>query len=119
MSLRAEIQQEIGNAFDTDLADAVKTLILVKRVDTYNTDTGLTDAIETTYTTRGVLSEYMGRELFDTGIKPTDIKTIILANELSATPNIDEHIIDGSTKYKIIKVKQDPAQATWELQCRL
>jgi len=118
MGLRSEIQNDLAAAFDGDLADAVKTINLIKITNDYSTDTGLDTPTETLYATRGVLSSYI-RELFDTGVEPSDKNILILTNELDAIPEIDDYIDYSSTRYKIIKVKDDPADATWELQCRL
>ena len=118
MSLRTDIQTDIAAAFDTDLADAVKTLNLVQIADSYDPTTGVNTPTETAYATRGVLASYKNREFFDRSIEPTDVRAIILTNELSATPEIDDYIEYGTIRYKIISAVADPADAHWELQCR-
>ena len=46
---------------------------------------------------------------------------IVLANELNATPEVDDKIIDTNkgVTYKILSVMTDPADAHWEIQCRI
>lgn len=119
MGLKSDIQGDLADAFDSDLADVIKTINLVKITDSYNTDTGLNEPTETSYPTRGVLDAYKSMEVFDTSIEPADIKAIILTNELDATPEIDDYIEYGTIRYKILAVNADPADAHWELKCRL
>jgi len=119
VGLREDIQKDLGIAFDTDLSDAVKTLFLIKlSTGDYSEDTGINTPVESTYSTRGVLDGYEDRELFDSAVHPTDVKAIILTNELSATPEIDDYIECSGIRYKAINVMADPADAHWEIQCR-
>jgi len=119
MGLREDIQRDLGAAFDTDLADAVKILTLIKISGAYNTELSENVVTETSFTTRGVLDSYLDREVFNESVHPTDAKAIILTNELAATPEIDDYIEGAGKKFKIINVAADPADAHWELQCRL
>ena len=118
MGLREDIQTDIGAAFDGDLADAVKVLTLIKITGTYNDDPGDNTLTEVPFQTRGVLDKYEAIEIFNESVRPTDVKAIILINELDTTPEIDDYIEYSGIGYKIIRVRSDPADAHWELQCR-
>ena len=85
MGLRSEIQTEVAAAFNTDLADAVQTIILVDNKNSiYNPATGDYSETGLTHSTRGVISSYTQLEIRNSGgsIDITDNKILILANEI-------------------------------------
>lgn len=121
MGLRDEIQSEVAEAFDTDLADAVQTIVLVSNKNSiYNPATG--DYTETglTYSTRGTISYFTQLEILNSGgaIDITDNKVLILANEVTTVPTTDHLVRVGSAEYRILKVKMDPAKVAYSLQVR-
>ena len=122
MGLRADVQDSVADAFDGDLNDAVKEFVLEQSVrtdGTYDTATGLfTAGAVTNYSSRGVFSNYDLEERFNTAIEVTDLKLIILANEITADPNLKDVIIEGTDRYRIINKSFDPAIATITLQIR-
>lgn len=121
MGLRTEIQSEVGQAFDTDLADAVQTIIVVDNKNSiYNPTTGDYSETGLTYSTRGVVSSYTQLEIRNSGgaIDITDNKILILVNELSVIPRTDHLLRIDSSEYRILKIKQDPAKATYTFQVR-
>lgn len=115
MGLRNDIQTDVGVAFDGDLADAVQSLTLIQVTSLYDLLSGENVNTETTVATRGAVTGFTNIEVFNESFQPTDVKILILQNELEAIPKIDDYIETATTKYKIIIVKQDPAGAHWEL----
>ena len=121
MGLRDEIQTEVGLAFNDDLADAVQTIIVVDNKNSiYNPTTGDYSESGLTYSTRGVMSSYTQLEIRNSGgaIDITDNKVLILTNEISVILRTDYLLRIGSLEYRILKIKLDPAKATYTLQVR-
>jgi len=118
MGLRDDLQTDLAEAFDTDLADAV-TSFTYRIVDrTIDTNTNTTSETSTDYSTRGVIGRFK-KELFrDSNVLPTDSKITILQHELAVIPIMEAFIVTSDITYTIIKVRQDPAHAAWTLQCR-
>lgn len=115
MGMRDEVQADLKEAFDTDLADAVKAFTGSRTVDlSYDpvTDTRLTDA--ESYTGRGVFGNFSKSEIDNLNILVTDVRLLCLQSEVTDTPQNDD-IINGM---RLIKVGKDPADATWVLQLR-
>ncbi|QJI40475.1 hypothetical protein HKK52_05935 [Pseudomonas sp. ADAK2] len=129
MGMRDEIQAEMAEAFDDPdgLADAVKPVLGVRKVaGEYDPDTGTAPEVVVTYGGRGVFGSYLAREIDGSLIQTTDVKLLILQNELfvtvagvptaeSATPVIGD-IISGK---RALNVSQDPVGATWTIQLRV
>lgn len=119
MGLRSEIQEAISEAFDLDLADAVSQVTHNSMTgSTYDTATGLNTLTYTSNTIRGVFDGYSQLERFNSYIQPTDVKFIVLQNELVLIPEIKDEIVDNTTTYKIIQIEKDPANATMVLHLR-
>lgn len=121
MELRAEIQADVAEAFDTDLADAVQTMILVDNKNSvYNPNTGVYTETGLTYSTRGTISYFTQLEIINSGgsIDITDNKVLILANEVDVIPITDYLLRVGSAEYRILKTKMDPAKVAYILQVR-
>lgn len=121
MGLREELQTDIKEAFDEDLSDGVTPVILRKRDQAgtvYDPDTGLSVTSSVDYSTRGIFSDYSTLERFNTHIAPTDVKFIIIANEISVLPGVKDKLIDGTAEYSVIRFEQDPIKATYTLHVR-
>ena len=121
MGLRAEIQSDIAEAFDTDLSDAVKPITLIDRKNgVYDPATGDLTGAETTTDTRGVVSPFTSLEVLYSGgsIDIKDSKIIILANEISIEPSTEHIVKIANEEYSILKVKKYPADATYTLHTR-
>ena len=121
MGLREDLQTDLKEAFDEDLADGVKTVVLRKRDQSstvYDPDTGLSTTPSTDYSTRGIFDEYSTLERFNTQIAPTDVKFIIIANELSIVPGVKDKLIDGTNEYSVIRFEKDPVEATYIIHLR-
>lgn len=52
------------------------------------------------------------------GIPATDRSILIIQGSLAATPKRGDRVTILGQTYDIINVKQDPGEATWELQAR-
>lgn len=122
MGLRDELQADLAEAFDDDLSDAV-TAFTGTRTVADDTDSGIDDwmnppdtpsASTLTYTGRGVFTDYSTYELDSDIIDVTDVKLIVLQNEITAEPIADDKI----NGYSVIRVSKDPANATYEIQLR-
>src|SRR5690554_199988 len=124
MSLRDDIQADIAEAFDTDLADAVRSFTGSREVvGEYDPVTGTTGGTTVTYSGRGVFGSFRQDEIDGQHIIATDTKLTALQNELllldeqnvvtetQAEPRVNDDI-DGQT---VVAVQQDPADATWTL----
>lgn len=127
MGLRDELQADLAEAFNTDLADAVSAVDGSRSVPgTYDPEKGgSTPATTLYYTGRGVFGRYQDREVDGTRIQASDVRLKALQNELllkdgdvvtdrPATPSIGDRI----SGYRVMNVGQDPAKATWTIQLR-
>lgn len=115
MGMRDEIQADLKQAFDTDLADAVKAFTGSRTVDlSYDpvTDTQLTDV--ESYTGRGVFGNFSKSEIDNLNILITDVRLLCLQSDVTDAPQNDD-VINGM---RLIKVGKDPADVTWVLQLR-
>lgn len=125
MGLRDEIQADLAEAFDEDLADAVSTF-----TGTYM-GPGVWDPVnETTtaqpviYTGRGVLDSYDSRRIDDLNILVGDVLLICLANEVTDRPavghqiTVDDLLTGQQVTYRIVSPGFDPAKAHYEIQLR-
>lgn len=126
MGLRDDLQRDLAEAFNTDLADAVNPVVGVRKVQgEYDPDSGSTSETITNYSGRGVFGKYLAKEIDGSLIQTTDEKLTILQTELFitlageptetlATPEIGD-AIGGK---RAMNVSQDPAKATWTVQLR-
>ena len=122
MGLRDDIQADLAEAFDDELADAV-TAFTGTRTTASDTDDGTDDWMNPpgtpsnstmTYTGRGVFADYSTYELESDIINVTDVKLICLANEITNEPIADDKI----NGYSVVRVDKDPAEAAYEIQLR-
>lgn len=125
MGLREDIQTDLAEAFDTDLADAVQAFTgEYLGPGVYDPVTEETTAQPVTYTGRGVLDSYDSRRIDSVNIKVGDVMLICLANELTDKPAVGHKIttIDLLTGdpavYTVVSPGIDPAKAHIELQLR-
>ena len=122
MGLRDDLQADLAEAFNDDLADAVTAFIGTRAVAS-DTDSDIDDWMNPpnapsnntmTYTGRGVFTDYSTYELNSDIINVTDVKLIVLQNEITAEPIADDKI----NGYSVVRVNRDPALATYEIQLR-
>lgn len=125
MGIRDELQTDIAEAFDTDLADAVNDFsgryVILSGWDPV-TETGGETVV--TYTGRGVLSRYKTIRIDNVNILAGDLRLIALKNEVTDEPAIDHIItapdlITGNLQdYTVVDASTDPAAATYKIQLR-
>lgn len=118
MGLSNDIYQSVSEAFNGDLKDAVRTITLRKPGETFDPLTNSVSYVNLDYNTRGVIGEFELEEINNSSVMPNDVRAIILQNELTETPEIDDLLISNLGTFKIVKVMQDPANVIWGLQCR-
>lgn len=115
MGLRADIQADIAEAFDSDLADAVTSFTASHPGSpAYDPATGSVTATPTPYTGRGVFGDYRADHIDGTVILATDKQLIALQNDVARAPAVGDTIAGMSA----VRVEQDPAAATWVVQLR-
>ena len=120
MSLRDEIQAEIAEAFNEDLADAVHTFTC-ERVSKTNWDPKTETSIEVkeNYSGRGVLfGAYSQYEIQTLGVLATDKKATVLQNEVTMVPIMEDEWITPLGTFRIKHIQQDPASTIWKCQLR-
>lgn len=113
--MKQEITNELKQAFDTDLKDAVRAFTATR--DTPSDDDWASNdnqSEQSTYTGRGVFSNYQAHEIDGQSITMHDVKLICLADELTETPMIDD-VIDGK---RVLAVGTDPAGVSFTIQLR-
>lgn len=120
MGLRDELQAEIAEAFDEDLADAVHTFTCERIVSTsWNPKTNTSENVVENYSGRGVLfGSYNQYEIQTLGVLATDNKAVILQNEVTMVPKIDDEWVTGLGTFRVIHIQQDPAATIWKCQLR-
>lgn len=114
MGLRDDLQTDIAAAFDTDLADAVRSFTGSRVVaGEYDPVTG-SSTTTVTYAGRGVFGGYSVQEADGQHILATDTKLVALQSETTDTPQ-EGDTIDG---LEVVRVQKDPAAASWTLTLR-
>lgn len=128
MGMREEIQAELAEAFDDPdgLADAVKPLIGSRTEQGEYDPDNPSGEIVISYAGRGVFGSYLAREIDGTLIETTDVKLLVLQNELLqvvagevAAVVVEPKIGDHVSGTRVLNVAADPADATWTLQLRV
>lgn len=120
MSLRDEIQADIAEAFNEDLADAVHTFTCDRIVSrNWNPKTNTSEDVVERYEGRGVLfGSYNQYEILTLGVLATDKKAIVLQNEVSKEPMIGDKWNTSQGVFRVMHIKQDPISASWKCQLR-
>lgn len=126
MGLRDELQADLAEAFNTDLADAVLAFTGdYMGPGVFDPITEETTAQPVTYSGRGVLSRYEDRRIDNVNILVGDLRLTALTNEVTDTPDVGHKItapdlLDRTRQvtYLIKSVRADPASATYRIQLR-
>ena len=121
-NMRDELQAELAAAFNEDLADAVDSFTCTKLVysGVFDFETQTYPVIgNESYSGRGVLFGSYQREL----VKPADYqaedaKAVVLQNEVTRVPQIDDVWVTSKGNFKVINIGADPAAATFTIQLR-
>lgn len=126
MGLRDEIQAELAEAFDDDLADAVSAFtgnyIAPGEWDPVEETT---TSVPITYAGRGVLAKYETKRIDNINILSGDLQLIAITIEVTDRP-AEGHTIAApdladrakSVSYVVKGVQVDPASATYQIQLR-
>ena len=120
MGLRDEIQADIAEAFNTDLADAVYSFTCERITKSnWNPVTETYDEVKVKYSGRGTLfGSYSQYEIQTLGVLAEDRKATLLQNEVSNTPLINDEWDTSRGKFKVMHIEQDPASTIWTIQLR-
>lgn len=126
MGLRDELQADLAQAFNTDLADAVLAFTgEYMGPGVVDPVTEETTAQTVTYSGRGVLSRYEDSRIDNVNILVGDLRLTALTNEVTDTPDVGHKItapdlMDRAKQvvYLVKSVRSDPASATYRLQLR-
>ena len=120
MGLRDEVTADIKDAFNTDLADAVKpftgsrTVQGEPSIEDILTNTVGSNSTIINYSGRGVFGSYKELEVDSESIRMNDVKLIVLQDEITNIPKLDDKI----NGYQVVAVQQDPSSTIWNLQLR-
>jgi hypothetical protein len=125
MGLRDDVQADLAEAFDDDLADAVQAFTgSYMGPGVWDPVNETTTAQPVTYNGRGVLDSYDSRRIDGLNILVGDLLLICLANEVTDRPAVGHQItvtdlITGQPAvYRIVSPGVDPASAHYEIQLR-
>lgn len=125
MGLRDDIQADLAEAFDEDLADAVVPFSgTYLGPGVYDPVAEETTAQPVTYSGRGVLDAYDSRRIDGVNILAGDVLLICLANEVRDKPAVGhqitvEDLLTGEqATYRIVSPGIDPAKIHYEIQLR-
>ena len=122
MGIKDDIQAEVAAAFSADLADAVDTFTSEKPI--YS---GEFDFEPQTYPVVGSESELGRGVLFGSYVKDmvkptddqvTDAEAIVLENEVTAVPQIDDIWATSKGDFKVVNIGADPTNSIWTCQIR-
>ena len=122
MGIKDDIQAEVAAAFSADLADAVDSFTCEKPIYSgefdFETQTYPVVGSES-YSGRGVLFGSYQKDL----VKPADYqaedaKAIVLQNEVTGIPQIDDVWVTSKGDFKVVNIGADPVSATYSIQLR-
>ena len=122
MGIKDDIQAEVAAAFSADLADAVDSFTCQKPIYSgefdFETQTYPVVGSES-YSGRGVLFGSYQKDL----VKPADYqaedaKAIVLQNEVTGIPQIDDVWVTSKGDFKVVNIGADPTNSIWTCQLR-
>ena len=116
---KSSLKAAVASAFKV-LGDIPESITYRRSTNTYVPSTGVNTVVNSdTTVTDAVFTSYENFEVDKVSVLSTDVKMIVQQDSLGLTPNIATDIILRGTKvYNIIRVKQDPAGATYTIQLR-
>lgn len=122
MGIKNDIQAEVAAAFSADLADAVDTFTCEKLIYSgeFDFETQTYPIVgDESYSGRGVLfGSYLKDMVKPTDYQAEDAKAIVLQNEVTAVPQIDDVWATSKGDFKVINIGADPANSIWTCQLR-
>lgn len=96
----ADAAADIADAFDTDLAEAVRAI-------DYRPVEGDATA------TRGVPGTPDAREIDGEAVQVTSTRWLVLRHELAVEPDVDDVLIVAGRTHRVARVSADPAGIAW------
>ncbi|WP_151834417.1 glutamate 5-kinase [Acinetobacter junii] len=126
MGLRDELQADIAEALNSDLADAVDSFTCTrKKLVSSNPATGEDTYTEYIYSGRGVLfGSYLKDLVKPTDYRATDSKALLLQNEVKDSagtlvePDVNDIWVIEGGNYRVVSYSQDPSSSVWTCQLR-
>lgn len=120
--IKKKIQSKVAKAFDKKLADVVDTFTCEKPIYSgvfdFETQTYPVVGSES-YSGRGVLfGSYLKDLVKPADYQAEDAKAIVLQNEVTAVPQIDDIWVTSKGDFKVVNIGADPASATYSIQLR-
>lgn len=120
--IKNKIQAKVAQAFSTKLADAVDTFTCEKLIYSgeFDFETQTYPVVgDESYSGRGVLFGSYQKDL----VKPADYqaedaKAIVLQNEVTAVPQIDDVWVTSKGDFKVVNIGADPTDSIWTCQLR-
>ena len=119
--MRDDLQAELAEAFNDDLADAVDSFTCTKPIysGVFDFETQTYPVIGSeSYSGRGVRGNYLRDMVKPIDYQTTDAKAIVLQTELTGIPQIGDvwEFYDGN--FKVINIGQDPTKSIYIIQLR-
>lgn len=120
--IKSKIQSKVAKAFDKKLVDGVDTFTCEKPIYSgefdFETQTYPVIGSES-YSGRGVLFGSYQKDL----VKPADYqaedaKAIVLQNEVTAVPQINDVWATSKGDFKVVNIGADPTDSIWTCQLR-
>ena len=120
--IKKKIQSKVAKAFDKKLADAVDTFTCEKPIYSgeFDFETQTYPVIgNESYSGRGVLfGSYLKDLVKPADYQAEDAKAIVLQNEVTQVPQIDDVWVTDKGDFKVVNIGADPASATYSIQLR-
>jgi len=122
MGIKDDIQAEVAAAFSADLADAVDTFTCEKPIYSgeFDFETQTYPVVGSKlYSGRGVLfGSYLKDLVKPADYQAEDAKAIVLQNEVTAVPQIDDIWVTNKGDFKVVNIGADPTDSIWTCQLR-
>ena len=120
--MRDELQAELAEAFNDDLANAVNSFTCEKPIYSgefdFETQTYPVVGSES-YSGRGVLfGSYLKDLVKPADYQAEDAKAIVLQNEVTAVPQIGDVWATSKGDFKVVNIGADPTSSIWTCQLR-
>ena len=119
--IKNKIQAKVAQAFSTKLADAVDTFTCEKLIYSgeFDFETQTYPVIgNESYSGRGVLGNYLKDLVKPADYQVEDAKAIVLQNEVTAVPQIDDVWATSKGDFKVVNIGADPTNSIWTCQLR-
>lgn len=119
MGLYSELQEDLVEAFDDDLSDAVATLtVTIITQGAYDPATGDTPSTPVDYTMRCIVIKDVVGEEPDEPDSTDNVQLLVLDSEKTVDFKTDMKVNVRDSDYEIAGIKVDPVSATHILKCR-